>query len=56
MSYILKEIYKSIYSEKFIYENLNHRIKLQNVIYLLENMGINVGDYSFVWGNMDLIQ
>lgn len=50
MCYILKEIYQLIYREKFIYENSNHRIKLQNVIYLLENMGINIGDYSFVWG------
>lgn len=43
----LRDIYKEIFQEEFNYEILNDRIKLQKAIYLLENMGISVGDYSF---------
>lgn len=46
---VLNEIYKEIYEEKFNYDELDHRIKLQKAVYLLENMGIHVGDYSFSW-------
>ncbi len=46
---VLNEIYKEIYKEKFNYDKLDHRIKLQKAVYLLENMGIYVGDYSFSW-------
>jgi len=49
MCMILREIYRSIYLEDFVYENLEDRIKLQKAVYLLENMGLNVGDYSFSW-------
>lgn len=46
---VLKEIYFKIYNENFNYDELGHRIKLQKAVYLLENMGISVGDYSFSW-------
>lgn len=46
---VLKEIYKKIYNEPFIYDQLESRIKLQKAVYLLENMGVQVGDYSFSW-------
>lgn len=46
---VLKEIYHEIYNEKFDYEKLSDRIKMQKSIYVLENMGISVGDYSFSW-------
>lgn len=46
---VLKEIYSNIYEENFNYDSLNHRIKLQKAIYILENSGISVGDYSFSW-------
>lgn len=46
---VLKEIYYEIYEEKFNYEDLKDRIKMQKSIYILENMGISVGDYSFSW-------
>ncbi len=49
MCNVLKEIYKKVYDEPFIYNELNHRIKLQKAVYILENMGIYVGDYSFSW-------
>ena len=46
---VLKELYSNIYSEAFNYEDINGRIKLQKAVYILENMGIPVGDYSFSW-------
>lgn len=46
---VLKEIYREVYDEAFVYCQLDHRIKLQKAVYLLENMGVHVGDYSFSW-------
>lgn len=46
---VLKEIYRKVYEEPFIYSQLDNRIKLQKAVYLLENMGLHVGDYSFSW-------
>lgn len=45
---VLKEVYSEVMGEKFSYE-LIRRIKLQKIVYLLENMGVHVGDYSFTW-------
>lgn len=45
---VLKEIYSEILKEEFVFEQ-SKRIKLQKVIYLVEIMGIHVGDYSFSW-------
>lgn len=49
MCNVLKEIYRKIYDEPFVYSEFDHRIKLQKAVYLLENMGVHVGDYSFSW-------
>lgn len=49
MCEVLKEIYRKVYNEPFVYDNLDSRIKLQKAVYLLENMGVDVGDYSFSW-------
>lgn len=46
---VLKEVYRKVYDESFDYSDLSHRIKLQKEVYILENMGIYVGDYSFSW-------
>lgn len=46
---VLKEIYIKVYDEPFVYDNLENRIKLQKAVYLLENMGVHIGDYSFSW-------
>ena len=46
---VLKEIYRKVYDEAFVYGKLDHRIKLQKAVYILENMGVHVGDYSFSW-------
>lgn len=49
MCEVLKEIYIKIYGKSFVYESLDDRIKLQKAVYVLENMGVHVGDYSFSW-------
>lgn len=51
MSALLSQIYQKIYTNTFSYENFDCRKNLQKAIYLLENMGVNVGDYSFSWDN-----
>lgn len=45
----LKAIYKRIYTNTFAYSKFEDRKELQKAIYLLENMGVDVGDYSFTW-------
>lgn len=49
MCEVLKELYRKVYDEPFCYDDFNKRIKLQKAVYLLENMGVYVGDYSFTW-------
>lgn len=49
MSNTLNSIYSIIFQEPFCYADFDKRKKLQKAIYLLENMGVSVGDYSFSW-------
>ena len=49
MCEVLKEMYRKVYNEPFVYNDLDNRINLQKAVYLLENMGVDVGDYSFSW-------
>jgi len=49
MNNYLKAIYEKVYSDSFTYEDFENRKKLQKAVYLLENMGVAVGDYSFSW-------
>lgn len=46
---ILKEIYNKTNGNVFDFEIKDDRIALQKTVYLLMNMGINVGNYSFEW-------
>lgn len=48
MCQVLPQIYSEILEEQFHYNTLGRR-KLQSIVYLLKNMGINVGDYGFKW-------
>lgn len=45
----LKAIYEKVYGSTFSYDDFEDRKKLQKAVYLLENMGVTVGDYSFSW-------
>lgn len=49
MNNSLKAIYEKVYSSSFSYDDFENRKKLQKAVYLLENMGVDVGDYSFSW-------
>lgn len=46
---ILKEIYNKTNGHVFDFAIKDDRIALQKTVYLLMNMGINVGEYSFEW-------
>lgn len=45
----LKPLYKFVYGEEFEPRDFEARMKLQKEIYLLQEEGINVGDYDFLW-------
>ena len=44
---IFKAIYKKIFDEDFNPKDKTHRQNLQNAVYILENLGVHVGDYRF---------
>lgn len=46
---ILSQIYMSLYGEEFSYSEFSKRLKMQKGIYLLQEMGVPVGDYRFSW-------
>ena len=45
----LRPIYKSVYGEKFNPASFESRMEMQNMIFLLQEAGIIVGDYDFLW-------
>lgn len=49
MSKILNLVYKMVLDEDFEYGSFEKRLKLQKTVYLLENLGVNVGNYGFTW-------
>ena len=49
MNESLKAVYERVYGSSFSYGDFENRKKLQKAVYLLENMGVTVGDYSFSW-------
>ena len=46
---ILGQLYARLYDEDFSYSDYSKRMKMQKGIYLLQEMGVPVGDYGFVW-------
>ncbi|MCI9641284.1 MAG: hypothetical protein HFJ98_00590 [Eubacterium sp.] len=46
---VLKPIYKRIYNDDFSSDVFEKRMKMQKAIYLLQEMGIMVGNYDFFW-------
>lgn len=45
----LKPIYEQVYGEKFNGGSFESRMEMQKVIYILQEAGIRVGDYDFLW-------
>lgn len=48
-NYVLKPIYKKIFGHEFDRFSFNDRLEMQKVVYLLDDLGISVGEYSFTW-------
>ncbi len=45
----LLPLYTKLYGKKFDYSNFEQRMEMQKAIYLLQVMGVPVGDYGFRW-------
>lgn len=48
-NYLLKPVFKSIFDRDFQSNVFEDRLEMQKAVYLLQNMGISVGDYRFMW-------
>lgn len=48
-NYLLKPVFKSIFDKDFQPNVFEDRMEMQKAVYLLQNMGISVGDYRFLW-------
>ena len=46
---LLKPVYERVYGEKFNASSLEKRMEMQKAIYILQEAGIRVGDYDFLW-------
>ena len=45
----LKPIYFRLFNEQFDYSQFAMRLKMQKGIYLLEELGVDIGDFAFSW-------
>lgn len=45
----LLPVYETLYGRKFSYTNFEQRMEMQKAVYLLQDMGVPVGDYGFRW-------
>lgn len=48
---LLASVYQDVYGEKFTSDDFSKRMKMQKLIYLLQEAGISIGDYNFHWSN-----
>ena len=48
-NYLRKPVFKSIFDRDFQPNVFEDRLEMQKTVYLLQNMGISVGDYKFMW-------
>lgn len=45
----LLPVYKILYERDFDYSEFGQRMEMQKAVYLLQDMGVPVGDYGFRW-------
>lgn len=45
----LLPIYKMLYDQDFDYSDFDQRMQMQKAVYLLQDMGVPMGDYGFRW-------
>lgn len=48
-NHLLKAIFKEIYNKDFDYNDLDDRRLMQSTVYLLTDLGLNIGKYDFTW-------
>lgn len=48
-SYVLGSVFKKIYEKTFSKNSFDDRLEMQKAMYLLQELGISVGDYDFMW-------
>lgn len=48
-NYLLKPVFKSVFNREFQPNEFENRLEMQKMVYLLQNMGISVGNYNFLW-------
>lgn len=46
---LLKPVYEQVYGEKFNAYSFEARMEMQKEIFILQEAGIRVGDYDFLW-------
>lgn len=46
---LLQSVFENIFERPFKAREFNDRLEMQKAVYLLQNMGISVGDYRFIW-------
>lgn len=46
---LLATVYCDVYQERFSSTDFSKRVKMQKLVYLLQEAGISLGDYSFFW-------
>ncbi len=44
----LGNVYEKVFDEKFVYKG-ETCMQMQDAVYLLEKMGMNIDDYNFIW-------
>lgn len=45
----LLPVYKTLYERNFSYSDFDQRMEMQKAVYLLQDMGVPIGDYGFRW-------
>lgn len=48
-NYMLKPVFKSVFNRDFQPTRFEDRLEMQKAVFLLQNMGISVGEYKFMW-------
>ena len=51
----LLPVYKILYGRNFSYSDFDQRMEMQKAVYLLQDMGVPIGDYGFRWYLHDVI-
>jgi uncharacterized protein YwgA len=48
-NYVLSPIFYSIFEHDFDKHSFEDRLEMQKAVYLLQDLGISVGEYNFMW-------